>query len=162
METEDVTLDYCSKRQVVEQGSEGLPHVCVSVLSQALVIETVYLGDLLAFVVASEDCDSVWVSDLEDDQESHCFDRVVATVHIVTHEEVVVVGQLTSNFEKFLQVVELAVNISANGDWGSNRLHVALIDQNLFGFLTESFDTVFWERLALTECFDLLVEVSDV
>jgi len=114
VEAEDLVFDNCSQRQVVEQLSEDLPHVSISVFAEALVVEAVHLGDLSAFVVASQDGDSVAVTHLQGDQQSHRLHRVVATIHVVTHEEVVGVWGLASNFEKFFQVVELAVNITAN------------------------------------------------
>jgi len=48
-----------------------LPHVSISILSKALIVETVHLGDLLTLVVSSQDGDSVWVPDLEGDEERH-------------------------------------------------------------------------------------------
>ena len=59
-----------------------------------------HLSDLTAFVVAAEDGDSVGVAHLEGDEESDCLDRVVATIDVVAHEEVVGVGRLSSNFEE--------------------------------------------------------------
>ena len=41
METEDLVLNDSSQRQVVEQLCELLPHIGISVLSQALIIETI-------------------------------------------------------------------------------------------------------------------------
>ena len=44
---------------------EILPDVCVAILSEALVVESVDLRDLTGFVVTAEDCDSLFVPDLE-------------------------------------------------------------------------------------------------
>jgi hypothetical protein len=41
------------------------------------------------------------------------------------------------------------VNVSTNGHWGLDGLHVRFIDENLLGLLTESLDVFFRERFAL-------------
>ncbi len=41
MQTENLTLDDCSQWQVIEKLGEGLPHICISVLAQALLVETI-------------------------------------------------------------------------------------------------------------------------
>ena len=41
METEDLVLNDSSQGQVVEELCELLPHIGISVLSQALIIETI-------------------------------------------------------------------------------------------------------------------------
>ena len=51
---------------------------------------------------------------LECKQQQESFDRVVATVHEVTHEEVVGVGAFTAHLEELHEVLELSVNVSAN------------------------------------------------
>ena len=65
VETKDVSFDDSGEGQVIEEGSEVLPDIGISVLSKALVVESIHLGDLFWFVVASENSDSVWVSDFE-------------------------------------------------------------------------------------------------
>lgn len=41
VETEDLVLNHCRQGEVVEQLSELFPHVGISVLPQALIVETV-------------------------------------------------------------------------------------------------------------------------
>jgi hypothetical protein len=41
VETEYLSLDHCSQGQVIEQFSESLPHIGISVLAQALIVETI-------------------------------------------------------------------------------------------------------------------------
>lgn len=69
MKTEYVSFYDCGQRQVIEQAREVLPNVGVSIFSEALIIKSIYLSDLLAFVVSSEDSDSAWISDLKADKE---------------------------------------------------------------------------------------------
>jgi hypothetical protein len=59
MEAEDSVIDYSCQRKVVEQLGEVNPDIRVTVLPQALVIETVHLSDLTDFMVTSENSQSV-------------------------------------------------------------------------------------------------------
>ena len=59
METEDGILDHSSQWEVIEQLCELFPHVGISVLAQALIIEAVDLSDLSTLVIASEDRDPI-------------------------------------------------------------------------------------------------------
>ena len=53
-------------------------------------------------------------TNLEGDEEGDSLDAVVASVHIVAHEQVVGVGRLAPDPEQLHQVVELAVYVSAH------------------------------------------------
>ena len=88
----DLILDKSREGEVIEEIGEVPPYVGVSVLAQAFVVETVYLGDLARFVVASEYGDAIAVPQLHRDQESDGLDGVVSSVHVITHEEVVGIG----------------------------------------------------------------------
>lgn len=46
MQAEELVLNNSGQRQVVEEFSQGFPDVAVSVLSAALIIEAVDLGNL--------------------------------------------------------------------------------------------------------------------
>ena len=53
-------------------------------------------------------------TNLEGDEEGDSLDAVVASVHIVAHEQVVGVGRLAPDPEQLHQVVELAVHVPAH------------------------------------------------
>ena len=91
MKAEDTVLNDSSERQVIEQTCEVLPHVGISIFSQALVIEAVDLGDLLALMITSQNGDSVWVPDFECDEQSDSLNRVVTSINVIPHEKIVVV-----------------------------------------------------------------------
>ena len=78
-------------------------------------------------MVASEDGDSIWVAHLQAYEEGDSLNGVVATVNVVTHEQVVVLWQLATNFEQLDQIKELAVDVSANGHRSSDTYHITLI-----------------------------------
>ena len=88
----DLVFNESCKGEVIEKIGEVSPDVGVSVLSQALVVETVDLSDLARFVVASEDGDAIAIPQLHRDEESDGFDGIVPSVHVITHEEVVGIG----------------------------------------------------------------------
>lgn len=64
MEAEDLAFDDSGQWQVIEEFSECLPHIRISILSQTLVVETVHLSDLSGFMVTSENGQSISESDL--------------------------------------------------------------------------------------------------
>ena len=93
MEAEDVVLDDCGQRKVVEESGEVLPHLGVAIFTQALVVESINLGDLLGLVVAAKNGDTVGEANLHHDKESDSLNRVVTTVNVVSHEEVICLWQ---------------------------------------------------------------------
>ena len=94
-----------------------------------------HLCDLSAFVISSQDGDSVLETNLQGDEESHGLDRVVSSIDVVSHEQVVSLGRLSSNFEKFTQVVELTMDISTDGHGSLHCLHVRLFDKDFFSLI---------------------------
>lgn len=89
-----------------------------------------------SLVIASEDGNSVRETHFERDEKCDSLNRVVTTVNIVTHEEIVGFGALTSDLEQFNQIMELTVNVSANCDWGVNFAYVRLVNQDFFSLNT--------------------------
>ena len=59
MEAEDSVVYNSSQGEVVEQLSEVNPDIRVTILPQALVVESVHLSDLTDFMVTSENSESV-------------------------------------------------------------------------------------------------------
>ena len=94
-------FDEGGEGEVVEEVGEVSPYVCVAVLAEAFVVETIHLRDLPRFVVSAEDGYSIAVSELECDEEGYGLDRVVPPVDIVAHEEVVGVGRIAADPEEF-------------------------------------------------------------
>ena len=84
VKAEDLVVDECGKREVVEEVGEMLPYVGIAIFAEALVVETVNLGDLAGLVVSSEDSDALWVADLKGNKEGDGLDGVVSTVDIVS------------------------------------------------------------------------------
>jgi hypothetical protein len=75
-------------------------------------------------MISSEDGDSILKSDFEGDEQGHGLHRVVSTINIVPHEQVVRIWGFTTDFEKLHEVMELAVDVSAHGNWTAHWLNV--------------------------------------
>lgn len=99
VETEYGIVYNSCEREVVKQLSEVDPHIGVSVLAETLVVEAIDLSDLSHLVVSSQDSKAILESHFQGDQKSNSFDRVVPTVDIIAHEEVVSIWRLSANFE---------------------------------------------------------------
>ena len=95
-------------------------------------LANLHLGNLATLVVAAQDGDPVRVAHFERDEQRDRLDRVVAAVDVVTHEQVVRVGRLATDLEELEQVVELAVDVTADGHRGAHLLHVRLVDEDFF------------------------------
>ena len=86
METEDLILDQCSKWEIIEQVGKVFPDIGVTVFAQTLVVESIHLGDLARFVIASEDGNALGVTDFESDEKGDSLDGEVSTVDIVAYK----------------------------------------------------------------------------
>ena len=116
MQTEDFVFNNRCKRDVVKKISQHLPYVLTTIFSHTFVVKPINLSYLSAFVVSSQDCEPVWIPYFQNKQECDCFYRVVSSINVVSHKEVVGVWALTSVFEQFNQVVKLAMDVTTDSD----------------------------------------------
>ena len=110
---EDLLIDDSGDGQAVEAVGECLPQLDV-VSALALVVETVDTVDGSTLVVAAEDKEVLGVLDLVCEEQADSLQRLLATIDVVTEEEVVGLGGKAAIFEEPQQVVVLAVDISAD------------------------------------------------
>lgn len=68
---------------------------------------------------------------LKRNQKRNCLDRIVASVDIVSHEEIVGVWRLPPNLKQLHQVMKLTMDISADCHRTSHLLHVGLLCKDL-------------------------------
>ena len=113
MHGEDLLINDGGDGQAVEAVSESLPKLDV-VASLALVVETVDAVDGSTLVVTAENEEVLGVLDLVRQQKADSLERLLATVDVVTEEEVVGLGREAAVFEETEKVVVLAVNITAD------------------------------------------------
>ena len=133
MGSEDLPLYNSSQGQIVEKFSQHFPDVVVLVLPHALIVEAIVLSDASGFVVSSQDGEPFLVPDFEGQEEADCFSGVVSPVDIVSQEEVVGVGDVSSDFEQLHKIVELTVNVSADKDGCSDVDHIRLLGEDFPG-----------------------------
>lgn len=118
MHGEDFLVDDGGDWQAVEAIGEGFPELDV-VASLALVVEAVNAVDGRALVVAAEDEEVLGVLDLVGQEKADGLKGLLATVDIVTEEEVVGLRWEATVLEETEEVVVLAVNITADLEFGS-------------------------------------------
>ena len=118
MHGEDLLINDGGDGQAVEAVSESLPKLDV-VASLALVVETVDAVDGSALVVTAENEEVLGVLDLVCQQKADGLERLLATVDVVTEEEVVGLRRESTVLEETEEVVVLAVNVTADLEVGS-------------------------------------------
>ena len=151
MDAEDLSFDDGSDAEVIEDFSAVLPGVNVTILAHGLFVETVDGGDTTGLVVTSEESDAVRPLQFEAEEELEGLNGVVAAIDEITHEDVAGVGDLTALFEKLEEVMELTVDITADGDWGAHGLHIGFFDQDLLDFLTEDAEVSFRQNATVLD-----------
>lgn len=82
-------INQSCERQIIKEIGEEFPNVRIAILPQALVVETIDLSDLSTFMISTEDRHSISVTDLEGHQERDGLDRVITSIHVISHEEVI-------------------------------------------------------------------------
>ena len=157
---ENAVINDRSQRHVVEYISTISPHIQRSVFPQALIVEAVDLSDLSAFVVSSDEGNKIRVPDFEGQEEEECLDAVEASIYEISEEEVADVGDISSVFEEFEEIIELSVDVSADGDGGVYSLDVAFFDEYFFGFGAEVFDFLFGDHFSPPELLNLFVNLA--
>jgi len=117
---EDLLVNDGSNGQAVEAVGESLPQLDV-VSSLALIVETVDAVDRGTLVVAAEDEEVLGVLDLVGKKQTDGLERLLATINVITEEEVVGLGRETTVLEQTEEIVVLPVDITTDLD-GSFKL----------------------------------------
>lgn len=113
MHGENLLINDGGNRQTVEAISKSLPQLNV-VATFALVVESIDTVDRGALVVATQNEEVLGVLDLVGEQEADGLKRLLATVDVITEEQVVGLRGETAVFEEAQKVVVLTVDITAN------------------------------------------------
>ena len=87
------------------------------------------------------------VAHFQSHQQRNCFQRVVASVYKITHEQVVGERDISAYGEQLDEVVELSVDVSADGDWGSDWRGVGLLHEDGSGLFCDELDLFFGDGL---------------
>jgi hypothetical protein len=86
-------------------------------------------------VVSPQQSHSIFISNLQGDQQQKCFNTVSTSIDVIAHEDIVGVRREAPYFEELEQVIELAMDIAADGDWGANLDEIRLLTQDLLGLI---------------------------
>lgn len=146
MHTKYLIIDQSSQGQVIEYLSTVFPDIQRAVLPETLVVEAVDLGDLSAFVVASQEGDSRLIAYFEGEQEDKGLYAVETPVDKISHEEVGNVGRISSYFEELEEVIELSMDVSTDCDRRVDAGKIGLLCQDFLGLVAQEFNTgLFYE-----------------
>lgn len=97
-------LTQSGQRQEIEEIGKIFPHITGSIFAQTLIVEAVHLGDLTRLVIAAQNGYSVLVAHFKRNQQGDSLHTVVATIHIIAHEQVVGIGKATWKERKHIQI----------------------------------------------------------
>jgi len=122
-----LAFDESCDGEVIKEVGEVLPNIRCPVLPQALIIKPIHLGNLSRLMVPPQNSDPGRVTDFEGNEEAHSLNRVEASIHVISHEQVVGLGQIPANPEELNQIMELAVHVPAHRHRAAHRLHIGLI-----------------------------------
>lgn len=113
MHGEDLLVDDSGDGKAVEAIRKSLPQLDV-VAALALVVETVDAVDGGALVVSSQDEEVLGVLDLVREQKADGLEGLLASVDVVTEEQVVGLRRETAVLKESQQVVVLPMDIAAD------------------------------------------------
>ena len=113
-----------SQGKVIKEIGKVFPNIHVSVFHQAFVVEAVDLCDLPRFVIATKNGDAMSKPYFERHEKRDRLDRVVSSVDVVSHEEIICIWRVSSDAEQLHQVMKLTVNITTDGDRTFDRLYI--------------------------------------
>jgi len=113
MHCEDLFVDDCCNRQAVEAIGECLPKLDI-VPSLTLVVEAIDTVDRGALMVTTEDEEILRILDFVRQEKADCLKRLLASVHVITKEEIVCFWREATIFKQAEEIVVLAVDITAD------------------------------------------------
>lgn len=126
MDAEDAIVDDGGQREVIEDVSAVSPNIERAVLPQAFIVKSVDLGDLPALVVSPDQRDQVGIADFIGEEQQKGLNAVEAPVHEIAQEKVADARNVAAVFEEFEQIIELSMDVAADGYRRIHSLNVAL------------------------------------
>jgi hypothetical protein len=105
-------------------------------------------------VVPADQGHAIWISDFEAEKEQEGFQRVEPAVDEVAHEQVIRVWHVAAYAEQFHQVVELPVDVTADGDRGIDRDDISFFDEQLACLVTQFADLGLGDQAAGPQLLD--------
>lgn len=75
-------------------------------------------------MIAPQNGDPIPVAHFQGDKQADGLDRVIASVNIVPHEEVVCVRAVPSYSEQLQEVLKLPMDVATDSHWALHMLHI--------------------------------------
>ena len=138
MHAENFLIDQSSHRQSIENITENLPK-SDGVSSLTLVIESINTVDLSTLVIASQKEEVLRILDFVAEKKGNGLDWLLASVDIVSEEEVVGLWWESPIFENPKKIVILTVHVSTDLDWGLKLKEVGLTKEDFTRLCAEIF-----------------------
>lgn len=91
-----------------------------------------HLSNLPTFMVSAQNCNAIPVANFESNQQRDGFQRIISSINIITHEQIVWVRACSTDAKQFGKIIELSVNITTDCDWCIYWLHIRFLLQNFF------------------------------
>lgn len=113
MHGEDLLVDDCCDRQAVEAVRKCLPELDV-VSAFAFIVEAVDSVDGGTLVVSAKDEEVFGVLDLVREEQADGFQGLLASIHVITEEEVVRFGREAAILEQAEEIVVLTMNVATD------------------------------------------------
>eukprot|EP01025_Chloroclados_australasicus_P006119 TRINITY_DN12001_c0_g1_i2.p2 TRINITY_DN12001_c0_g1~~TRINITY_DN12001_c0_g1_i2.p2 ORF type:complete len:125 (-),score=7.18 TRINITY_DN12001_c0_g1_i2:95-469(-) len=124
MNTKHLAVNQGRNGQVVKNFGAVSPCIWVPVFSLTLIIEAINLGNLSAFVIATQKGHVRWILGFKKQEYREDLEAVVATVYEIPQKDVAGAWDLASCLKELQQVVKLPMYITAHRYRAVHRLHI--------------------------------------
>lgn len=98
-------VNESSQWQVVEKVGKVLPDIGVAILSQALVVESIYLCNLSTFVISAKNGDPIAVPNFQSYEKGDSFNRIIPSIDVIAHEEIVGIWRISTDSKELRKIV---------------------------------------------------------
>ena len=142
-----------NQRKNVEDFGEVRQQRFILVLLLDLIEESIDFTNLSAFVISSQDRESVGVKDLEAQKSGEDFDAFCSSVHIVACEHVLLAVE-AQGVEDVKQVFELAVDVADDVDRSGDLYDVRLFLDDCPCLIEQCDELIFGRQLASLDIVD--------
>lgn len=111
-------------------------------------------------MISSEDCYPFWITDFKGKEEGDCFYWIITSVYIVTHEKEVHIWGFSNYWEELHEIMELPVDVPADGNGWFYWLDIYFLLEDFFGFFTKFFYLLFCEGFTIKELLYIFIQAA--
>ena len=129
MDAEILAVHYGGQRQAIKGFHTSVVDL-FGILDATLGLEGKIFAQMPALVIASDQMNCVPIQRLQSPKVKDDLDTEIASVHIIAEKQISRLIRWPAHFEQLDQVVELAVNVAADGDGGRHFEHVLLLGKD--------------------------------